>query len=311
MLGQAMAIARGKGGVGGTSSVASLAGLFAQSGRRVLAIDMDPQGNLGRDLGYFEAVDADGTGGKAMLGGVHGYPVEPIRGVRPRLDCLSAGDATEELFDVFRSREMRHPGAAMTAIHDALAPIASNYDLILFDCPPGMPLLQKVVLSAVQYAIIPTRADDASIDGLLKVDALFAAVKSQTNPALHLLGAFLFGVGTQSTRIATTARTAIADCLSGPGDVFAAQIRHAEGAAQDCRRMGLLPHELEAQLPEAQRARFAELRARRAPGKHRPEEVETRISGSAAGLAQDYSALAREVSERIRQHRQRVAAAGA
>jgi chromosome partitioning protein len=307
MLGQAMAIARGKGGVGGTSSVASLAALFAQAGRRVLTVDMDPQGNLGRDLGYFEAVDAAGSGGKALLGGIHGYGVEPIRDVRPGLDCVSAGDATEELFDVLRSREMRHPGSAMGAIQAAVAPLAEDHDFILFDCPPGSPLVQKAVLSGVQYAIIPTRADDASIDGLLKVDALFAAVKAQTNPHLHLLGAFLFGVGVQSTRIATTARNAIADCLSGPADVFQAQIRHAEGAAQDCRRLGLLPHELEAQLPDAQRARFAELRARRNPGKHRPETVETRISGSAAGLAQDYSDLAREVSARIRSHRQRVA----
>ena len=308
MLTQAVAIARGKGGVGGTSTTASLAGLFAQSGRRVLAIDMDPQGNLGRDLGYFEQVDAEESGGKALLGGAHGYPVQPLRDIRPRLDCLSAGEATEELFDVLRSRESRRPGASMTVIRDALQPLAADYDLIIFDLPPGTPLAQKAVLAGVQYALIPSRADDASIDGLLKVDALFAAVKSQFNPGLHLLGAFLFGVGVQSTRIATNARKAIADCLSGPHDVLAAQIRHAEGAAQDCRRLGLLPHELEAQLPDAQRARFAALRARRdAPGKHRPETVETRISGSAAGLAQDYSELAQEVSARIAHHRQHTA----
>lgn len=305
MLAQALAIARGKGGVGGTSTAASLAGLFALAGRRVLAVDMDPQGNLGRDLGYFEKVDADGTGGKGLLGGIHGYPVEPLRDVRPGLDCITAGDATEELFDTLRSRAGRHPGSELAAIEAALAPIAGGYHLAIFDLPPGTPLVQRAVLAASQYVLIPTRADDASIDGLLKVDGLFAAVKAQRNPQLHLLGAFLFGVGMQSTRIATDARRAIAECLSGPADVLAAQIRHAEGAAADCRRLGLLPHELEARLPEARRARLEALRERREPGRHRPEVVEAaRISVSAAGLADDYHRLAREVSTRIAAHRQ-------
>lgn len=307
MLAQALAIARGKGGVGGTSTAGALAGLFAQAGRRVLAVDMDPQGNLGRDLGYFEEVEAAGTGGKALLGGVHGYPVEPIRDVRPRLDCLSAGNATEELFDVFWSRERRGPGAAMTAIQDALAPIASNYDLIIFDCPPGVPLTQRVVLSCAQHVLIPTKTDDASLDGIPKLDEAVALVKSQTNPSLHLIGSFIFGVGVKSTQIEARARQAIADCL-GPEYVLDARIRHAEGAASDVRRLGLLPHELEAQLPEAKRARLAALRERRTSGVHRPEAVEARLSGSASGLAEDYEKLSKEVAARIKQYRQSAAA---
>ncbi|MBV8992570.1 MAG: ParA family protein [Pseudonocardiales bacterium] len=305
MLPQALAVIQGKGGVGKTSCTAGLSGLFAAAGRRVLTVDIDPQANLGRDLGYYDEVDARGDGGRALLGALHGYPVEPIRDVRPNLDCISAGDATEELTHMLMSREMRRPGSAQTAIADALTPLARDYDLILIDCPPSSPLLQKATLSAVQYVLIPTRADDASIDGLLKVDSLFAEVRGAgVNPSLHLLGAFLFGVGIQSKRISDDARRAIADCLGGDEHVLATQIRYAEGAAQDCRRLGLLPHELEAKLPEAKRARFAALRARRAGGGRHRVDGDTRISGSAAGLAQDYSRLAQEVVARIRAHRQ-------
>jgi hypothetical protein len=109
---------------------------------------------------------------------------------------------------------------------------------------------------------VPTRADDASVDGLLKVDAVFTQVKRTVNPGLHLLGAFLFAVGTESKRIAADAEAAIAECLGGRDKVLGTpeqpvRIRYAEGAAQDCWRMGKLPHELEEQLPAAQKARFA------------------------------------------------------
>ncbi len=312
MLPQALAVIQGKGGVGKTSTVAALGGLMAAANWRVLTVDVDPQGNLGRDLGYYDQVDAAGDGGRALLNAINGHPLEPIRGVRERLDCVSAGDATEELIAVLQFRESKQPGAALTAINDALAPIASNYDLILIDCPPGNPLLQKAALGAAQYVLIPTRADEASIDGLLRVDALFPGVRV-VNPELHLLGAFLFGVGAQSKRLAQDARTAVEECLGGPEHVLQAQIRHAEGAALDARRMGRLPHELEEQLPEAKRQRFAALRARTSSavataGRHRPEGPELRISGSASGLAADYSALAREVMQRMTAHRASVGA---
>ena len=160
---------------------------------------------------------------------------------------------------------------------------------------------------------MPTRADDASVDGLLKVDAVFTQVKRAVNPGLHLLGAFLFAVGTESKRIAADAEAAIAECLGGRDKVLGTpdqpvRIRYAEGAPQDCWRMGKLPHELEEQLPAAQKARFAALRASRENGgRHRAEGAE-RVSGSAVGLATDYSVLARVVLRRIQAHRQQVAA---
>lgn len=302
MLSQALAVTQGKGGVGKTSTCAALAGLLARAQWRVLTVDVDPQGNLGRDLGYYDQVAERGDGGKALLGAVHGFPLEPLRGVRDGLDCVSGGEATEELLAVLSSRESRRAGSALSAIGDALAPLARDYDLIIIDCPPANPLLQKAALAAAQYVVIPTRADEASIDGLLRVDALFPDARV-VNPGLHLLGAFLFGVGLQSKRLAEDARSAVADCLGSAEHVFCAQIRHAEGAAMDCRRLGRLPHELEEKLPEARRAHFAALRRNRQEGGRHRADPELRISESTAGLAADWSVLAAEVIDRIYAHR--------
>ena len=62
-LRRTIAVLNGKGGVGKTSLTANLSGLFADAGYRVLAIDLDPQGNLGNDLGYLGAVLGDGGAG--------------------------------------------------------------------------------------------------------------------------------------------------------------------------------------------------------------------------------------------------------
>jgi WD40 repeat protein len=96
--------------------------------------------------------------------------------------------------------------AVATAVNDAVAPIADNYDLLLIDCPPGEQQLQQMALTAAEFALIPTKSDSASLDGLVKVAELFGAVRATTNPDLQLLGVVLFGIGVSAKRIAQTAR---------------------------------------------------------------------------------------------------------
>lgn len=84
-LRRTVAILNGKGGVGKTSLTANLSGLFADAGYRVLAIDLDPQGNLGNDLGYLGAGMGDGGAGMVAAGTSGTAPVL-LKEVRPRLD---------------------------------------------------------------------------------------------------------------------------------------------------------------------------------------------------------------------------------
>jgi len=287
-----VAIANGKGGVGKTSITAGLAGLVAAAGYQVLTVDADPQGNLRRDLGY---PSFDGQNLATAI--QNGVPLTPLRNVRPNLDCIPGGGALYDLPATYISRMAR--GQSLSGLRGALdsvrpdGPAHATYDLVLIDTPPGEPVLQDVVFSAADYLIIPTRSDDASLDGLVAVATRFAAARS-ANPDLTLLGVLLFGVRAGSKRLRTTVREALEDTLDGAAPVFEASIRYLESAAVDMRRHGMLPHELEqGQLRERAR-RLSRLRtgAKASAGGDL-------LSRDASGLAGDYAALGREVLETI------------
>jgi cellulose biosynthesis protein BcsQ len=193
-----------------------------------------------------------------------------------------------------------------SAVRDALAPLAADYDLVLLDCPPGNRALQQMALAAAHFVVIPTKADDASLDGLVQVAKLFTSVREEINPSIELLGVVLFGIGTRSRKIAQRARSTITRDLGDPELVFDSEIRHVEGPAQDCRRLGRLVHEIEVQLAHDRKLRFQMLRANRAAkgeGKHHPDEesvaaVEA-LAASAPHLAGDYQRLAEELTGRV------------
>lgn len=282
-----VAIANAKGGVGKTSLTAGLAGLAAQAGRRVLTVDADPQGNLSLDLGY---PISDGQG--LALAIQSGYELTPLRAVRPNLDCVPGGSALFDIPATYVSRMAR--GQTMTGLRAALDLVTpedpdTEYDLILVDTPPGEPVLQELVFNASDYLIIPTRSDEASLDGLVTVAHRFAATRSN-NPRLRLLGVLLFGVRHGSTRLRDGVRATLEEALEGAAPVFETSIRYHESAAVDMRRNGLLPYELEQRHAAEKNARLARLREG-----VRGADVDGLLSRDAAGLAADYAALADEV----------------
>ena len=94
MIPSCVMVSNGKGGVLKTSLAANLSGLAAASGWSVLAVDLDPQGNLATDLGCLERSD----GGEALLRAVaENAPLIPLRDVRPGLDVVAGGPRTAEL----------------------------------------------------------------------------------------------------------------------------------------------------------------------------------------------------------------------
>lgn len=284
-----IAIANGKGGVGKTSLTAGLGGLIAAGGYRVLTVDADPQGNLRRDLGY------PSSDGHALADAIErGTPLEPLRGVRDNLDAAPGGVALEDL-------ALTGTGKGLFGLRSALdnvRPLGNaheDYDVVLIDTPPGEAGLQNLVFAAADYLIIPTRSDDASLDGLVKVATRFAAARA-TNPKITLLGVVMFGVRANSTRARDTVRASLADTLDGAAPVFEASIRYLESAAIDMRRHGLLPHELEqSQLHEKAR-RFARLKSNK-----KASGADDLLSRDASGIAGDYQALAREILGAIQQ----------
>jgi len=284
-----VAIANGKGGVGKTTLTAGLAGQVAAAGFRVLVVDTDPQGNLGRDLGY-----GSGDGSSLGLAITHGLPVDVIRGVRDRLDVVPGGPSLWDVAPAFTSRGAR--GQTLPGLRPALERLRpdgtdADYDLVLIDTPPGEPILQDLVFASSDYLIIPTRSDEASLDGLVVVAHRNAAVRA-VKPDLTLLWVALFCVRAGSTRLITRVRSALQETLGGAAPVFSTSIRYLESAAVDMRSRGLLPHELAQIHREDKSQRISRLRQ---GVKVDTSEALLSRDSSAAGLAGDYADLAREV----------------
>lgn len=292
-LSRCIAVVNGKGGVGKTSLTANLAGLYAAAGYRTLAVDLDPQGNLGDDLGYLGA--GLGDDGTELVDALRNRrPFRPVCDVRPGLDAIIGGPLLDGLSADFHGRHSRVD--AVLAFAGSLAAIAADYDLILIDCPPGNDALQESALAAARWVVIPTKTDPSSRAGLQIVANRFVTIREQYNPDLMLLGVVLFGVNSAATRLIAEARKTLAGELGNADIIADATIRHVEAAAYDARSRGQLVHELERDVHKGP-SRFELLRMDKAT------RTATRsLAASAGSLAADYQRLAEELIDRIVAH---------
>lgn len=154
---RAIAVINQKGGVGKTTTTANLAHGFALLDKRVLAIDLDPQGHLAAHLGAYER----GQSGidNFLNGQLDAQQVNVIE-ARKNLDLIPAG-SNLSILERSRSGELsgqpiRH---LIEANHD-------KYDFVLIDCPPASGLLIDCALDAVNEIIVPVAADYLALRGL-------------------------------------------------------------------------------------------------------------------------------------------------
>lgn len=285
-LARVIAIMNGKGGVGKTSITGNVGALAADAGYRVLAVDLDPQGNLAEELGYVGQPTDDGGEGLAAAM-QFGRAVTPVN-VRPNLDVLPGGEYLEDLESVLGTRSDRSSrrADAHTALAVSLAPAAADYDLVLLDCPPGSPALQTAALGAARWLLIPTRTDDSSRKGLVKVARRYVDARER-GAGVELLGVCLFGVTASARKVRSDARADLERDLGHAAPVFDSVVRYAEAAAVEARRRGVPVHELEAAGIDGPKW-YERLR-------HPGQSAVAVVPGSAASLASDYAALAQEL----------------
>lgn len=282
-------IANGKGGVGKTTLASNFAGLVAAdptAPASVLLVDVNGQGNIGRDLGYRDSdIDDEGKGFRDALR--DGLPLTPAREVRPGLDVVVGGRHVAELPELLQATYRMEQHRQALALAYSLAPIAHHYDLVVLDSAPENPPLQQLALAAARRMIAPTRTDKGSIaDGLGSISRQFDLVRRTVNPDLALLGVALFGSGSKSAAIHRSARKWIAEELGSDAFTFKTIIRYAEAVGQDARGHGRLVHELE--IASASNPAFWEIRAGRA-------DATEQISTTSSSVAEDLATLAREI----------------
>lgn len=183
-MGQTIACANQKGGVGKTTTVVNLATALAQVGERILVVDLDPQGNATSGFG------GDRTGGRRSL-------YDAIAGTMPLADLvhvtaipglslvpssIALAGAEVELARVSQ-RERR--------LARLLAPIAPTYDYVFVDCPPSLGLLTVNALTAATSVLIPIQCEYYALEGLSQLIATIHLVRDHLNPNLEVKGIVL------------------------------------------------------------------------------------------------------------------------
>jgi len=273
-----VAIVNGKGGCGKTACVSNLAVIWASEDHRVLAVDLDAQGNLAIDLGV-EDTDA-GLGFSLATQG--GTPVEPIARVRPGLDVVAGGARTDQLAAALGAQAHRNPTAAIRQVVDTLHRVAGGYELTVIDTAPAGGILEDAALVGADWIVVPTKPDDKSLLGLSRVSQRLHALHDQGLPTGQLAGVVLFAIPVTATRIRDQARAELLEAFGHQPVVFDTIIRASERAAIDQSRHGLVAIEY------AHAATTPNTRHHRAG-----------FAAGATSLAGDYQALADEILIRI------------
>lgn len=300
-LERVVAIVNDKGGVGKTSTTANVGAELAARGQRILLIDLDVSGNLRFDLGLSD--DPRDDRGKSTVDAVwSGDPMRAIENVRPNLDMIFGGRGLELLAQLARSASadsLPH-GSVPEEFAARLAEVADSYDLVLLDCPPGLGDLQDMAVAAARWVLIPTKTDEASLDGLQGVGPRVARAR-RTNPTIAYLGAVITLHQTTASRVRAQVEKKLTDEVGDRVPLFDTKIRFSETAADDCRARGEVAREVAAAAKKAKNDRLKVLRQARRDGTSSAEalaQIPT-MSASAVELAKDYQRLADEIIRRI------------
>lgn len=197
-LSKIIAIANQKGGVGKTTTTVNLAGFLAVMGKRVLIIDVDPQGNASSGFGvdkkklkhssYSVLVGEADVSEATLATGIKGLDIIPSN--------IDLAGAEIELVSLPNREKI---------LRTALAPCRNVYDYMLIDCPPSLGLLTVNALTAADSVLIPIQGEYYALEGLGQLMNTIKLAKKYLNPQLEVEGVVLTMYDSRSNLVSSVA----------------------------------------------------------------------------------------------------------
>jgi chromosome partitioning protein len=180
-MGRVIAVVNQKGGVGKTTTAVNLAASLAQSGRRTLLVDFDPQGNASSGVGYPRS-RVELSIYDALLGDIDMTDV-----IRPtELGQLFVVPATGDL--AAAEIEMIGLEAREVRLKNLLARVSGAFEFVIIDCPPSLGILTINALTAADGVLVPMQCEYYALEGLASLLATIERVRKALNPELAVDG---------------------------------------------------------------------------------------------------------------------------
>lgn len=180
-MSEIMAIANQKGGVGKTTTTINLSAALAEQGKRVLIIDMDPQGNTSSGLGI-DKDELETTVYQLMIGD-NSFDECVQKDVFENLDVLAANVNLAGIEIETMDMEDRN-----YILRDIISEVEDKYDFIIIDCPPSLNTLTINSMTTADSVLVPIQCEYYALEGLSQLIYTINLVKDRLNPKLTING---------------------------------------------------------------------------------------------------------------------------